>query len=99
MISTHSAGEEMDIAGRAGALGACNPIAAATRLPRVRDSMAIPSMVTRSNGGWSRSAWTVSRSTAPAQSSNGFSRAGKSAHPLKNQGLGLGNFGHGARPF
>ena len=62
----------------------------AARRARTAHAKAMPSIVTRSNGGWSRSARTDCASTAPASAASGRELDRQRLHAFADQGLGLG---------
>ena len=75
MTSTHCAGAA---SASGSAPAACVPTTSNERTPAAqsRNAIAMPSIVTRSNGGWSRSAWMSSARTRPMQAASGSCRAG-----------------------
>ena len=71
---------------------ACVPAIRNVRRParQACDAKAMPSIVTRSNGGWSRSARTDCASTAPGSEASGRDSIGSGRTRSPHQRLGLG---------
>ena len=93
MTSTQRAGPP---SASGGAPAACVPAISNARTPdsQSRPAIAIPSIVTRSNGGWSRSAATSSASTRSTQSASGSRLTPSIGKCSKIEPFGFGDFCH-----